>query len=176
MSLPQGRPICAMSRLDPGVADALLRSTADRLARNGVRLAGVLQLNTNRVDRTRCDMDLVDLTCGDVVRISEDRGAGARGCRMDAGALAEATAKVVRHVHRGVDLVILNKFGKAEAEGRGMRDVAAAALEAGVPLIVGVSDEYIPAFNIFAGDLAFLIESDEYELNNWLHTNNFGVN
>jgi hypothetical protein len=38
----------------------------------------------------------------------------------------------------GLEFVVLNKFGKLEAEGMGMRDLIAQAVCMGIPVIVGV--------------------------------------
>ena len=58
------------------------------------------------------------------LRISQDRGKWARGCRLDAGSLELAVAQVASALDVGADLMIINKFGKHEAEGRGFRAVA----------------------------------------------------
>jgi hypothetical protein len=52
------------------------------------------------------------------------------------------------------ELVVINKFGKQEAEGRGLRGVIAEALERGLPVLVGVNGLNLPAFLAFAGGCA----------------------
>ena len=62
-------------------------------------------------------MDLIDLSSGRIIRISEDHGNGARGCGMDTSALVEAAAVVEETIRTGaLDLFIVNKFAKAEEE------------------------------------------------------------
>lgn len=136
-----------------GTASLLLAGVADGLARDGIRLAGAVQINTDRPD-CACDVDLRILgDAGPSVRISQSLGAAARGCRLDPGALEDAAHRVSRAL-AGADLLIVNKFGKQEAEGRGFRTVIAEALDAGVPVLTAVAGDQAGAFRDFAGDLA----------------------
>lgn len=139
----------------PHGTDLLLARTAEALSLRGVRLAGVVQKNAIRANRSRCDMDLAVLPSGRVIRISQDRGEGARGCHLDQGALEEAVAEVEAAIRFArPDLVIVNKFGKREAQGRGFVPVISASLEAGIPVLVGVNEVNRAAFDAFAADLA----------------------
>jgi nucleoside-triphosphatase THEP1 len=170
MSAPgQFTQLCAIRRTDPIAADTLIAAVAERAKAAGLELAGVLQRDVLRPGRRRCDMDLIDLATGRIIRISEDRGNLARGCRMNASALVDAAEMVEETIRTGApDLVILNKFGKAEEEGGGMRDAIAASLSAGVPVFIGVGTPAIPALEQFAGDLVTLIDADEAMVAAWL--------
>jgi len=161
--------LCAIRRSDPIAADALTATVARRAKAAGLKLAGVLQRDLHRPGRRRCDMDLIDLATGRIIRISEDRGNLARGCRMNTGALLEAAEMVEDAIRTGApDLVILNKFGKAEEEGGGMRDAIAASLSGGIPVFIGVGTPAIPALGQFAGELLTLIDADEGVVTAWL--------
>ena len=67
----------------------------------GLRLAGGVQTSHDRPDRDLCDMDLTLLPDGPALRISQDLGPLAQGCRLDADALAAAFSPRTR-------LVLLN--------------------------------------------------------------------
>ena len=77
-----------------GRIDSLIAEVAARLAAEGVRLAGTVQSNIERPNRRKCDMDLMILPNGPIVRISEDRGDLARGCILDSGALEQTVVEV----------------------------------------------------------------------------------
>src|SRR5690606_5296829 len=77
-----------------GRIDLLLADVVERLEAHGVAMAGTVQTNIERSDRPRCDMELRLLPDGPTVRISEDRGGQARGCRLDAGALEQSVVWV----------------------------------------------------------------------------------
>jgi hypothetical protein len=50
--------------------------------------------------------------------------------------------------------VILNKFGKAEADGSGFRSVIARAIEVGVPVLTAVKSAYREDWQRFHGGAA----------------------
>lgn len=149
-----------------GETDRFLAAVAARLEMAGVRLAGTVQSNTARADRTRCDMDLRVLPDGPVYRISEDRGAAARGCMLDHGALEQTVAEVARRLD-GADLLIVNKFGKAESEGRGLVPVISDALARGLPVLVGVNGLNLPLYLDFAGGLSKALPDTEEVVAEW---------
>ena len=49
------------------------------------------------------------------------------------------------------DLLVLNKFGKVEAEGRGLLDLVAMAVDRGVPVVIGVPVRNLEALAQFRG-------------------------
>lgn len=149
-----------------GETDRFLAAVAGRLDAAGVRLAGTVQTNLPRADRHKCDMDLRVLPDGPVVRISEDRGAAARGCMLDHGALEQTVAEVARRLD-GAEVLIVNKFGKAESEGRGMIPVISEALARGVPVLVGVNALNLPLYLQFAADLSVALPADETAATEW---------
>ncbi|ESW59938.1 MAG: 3-dehydroquinate dehydratase [Rhodobacter sp. CACIA14H1] len=134
-----------------GRTDELIASVAERLAAKGLRLAGTVQSNHDRPDRKKCDMDLRVLPDGPTVRISEDRGELARGCILDSGALEQTVFEVERRLD-GADILIVNKFGKRESEGKGLAPVIAEALHRDMPVLVGVNGLNLAAFLAFAGE------------------------
>ncbi len=139
----------------PGAADRLLCDLAGTLGAQGIRLAGAVQSNIDQGADCSCDMDLRVLgDSGPEIRISQSLGPGSEGCRLDAGALEMAVARVQAVLDQGAELVILNKFAKQEAFGRGFRDVIADALARGIPVLTYVPEDYAAAFAEFAGDLA----------------------
>ena len=110
--------------------DDLLTRIADRLRADRVNLAGVLQENAGDGDGVCSAMTLVDLASRGRFRISQDLGSQAEGCRLDPHGLAEIGALLDRPLGRDVELLMLNRFGKAEAEGGGLRSAFVRAMEA----------------------------------------------
>jgi hypothetical protein len=161
--------VCAVVCEEGGVGELFFTRVAERAKGAGLRLAGALQLDEPREGRKLCDIYLSDLASGRRTRISEDRGELAEGCRLDLVALTEAAGMIEREIEGGApDLVILNKFGKAEAEeGRGLRGAIAMALEGDIPVLIGVAKSYAPALKDFAGDLCAVV-SDEASAWRWL--------
>ena len=151
-----------------GDTDLVLAQLAARLETAGHRTSGVVQINTERADTPMCDMDVKVLPDGPVIRISQTLGPGARGCRLDPPALEEAVGLVSARLAAGADVLIVNKFGKHEASGRGFRDVIADALNRDVPVIVGVNGMNEQAFLDFTDSLATRLPPDPIALAAWL--------
>lgn len=112
-------------------------------------------------------MDLFCLPDGPVLTISQQLGAGARGCRLDGGALEAAVATVAPRL-AGAAALVVNKFGKLEAAGHGFVPLIAEALETGRPVLVGVNAPNRDAFLAFAGDLAEPLPPEPGRLAAWL--------
>src|SRR6056297_3313425 len=134
-----------------GGTDLLLHDLATRAAARGLRLCGTVQTNSDCGPDRPCDMDVRILPDGPVIRISQSLGAGARGCRLDPEALEQAVAEAEARLTAGADLVIVNKFGKHEADGRGFRALIAEAVAAGVPVLVGLNARNAPCLAEFLG-------------------------
>lgn len=159
-------PILAVVYADGITADRFLADLGYSLRSSGLNVAGLVQLNSFVRDPVKCDMAVEELHSGTVLQLSEDRGPQARGCRLDRAVLAEAAALLLAALNEKPDLLILNKFGKTEAEGAGLRDVLALAVERRVPVIVGVPFRNLDRWRIFAGDMAeeCPVESDRIRL------------
>ena len=151
-----------------GELDPLLHDVAGRARAAGLRLAGIVQVNSDRPDCARCDMDAIVLPDGPTIRISQSLGRAARGCRLDAAGLEAAVAAAEARLPGGVDLLIVNKFGKQEASGRGFRPVIAAALDAGADVLVGVNPLNLPALEAFTGGAAEALAPDAEALMAWI--------
>jgi nucleoside-triphosphatase THEP1 len=160
-------PIGVVVYGDGLVADAAIAQCAADLAASGFRLGGVVQSNTHRPGRRRCDMYVKDLLGGNEILISLDRGNEARGCRLDPDAFARIDAWVERAVLERVDLLIINKFGREEAHGRGLRPVIAEALIAEIPLLIGVSTRNLCDFLTFVGDSITRLKPEIEAITGW---------
>lgn len=145
-------PITAIVYPEGEHADDLMREIADHLRARGLKLGGAVQLNQTRPWRPKCDMTLVDLSSGQEVRISEDRGPEARGCRLDVAALDQAMVMTTASLAAGPDLLLVNKFGKMEAAGRGFGPIIGDAIANGTPVLIAVPEANVAAWDAFAGD------------------------
>lgn len=137
-----------------GDVDLLLAGLAETLQADGLAVCGTVQVNSERPDDGPCDMDVKVLPEGPVIRISQSLGKASRGCRLDPDALESAVGLVGARLAAGADVLIINKFGKHEAEGRGFRDLIAEALVREIPVLVGLNRLNVPAFQEFCGGLA----------------------
>lgn len=151
-----------------GALDRALYDLSQVLISRGWRTAGVVQINTDREDCRGCDMDVLILPDVQKIRISQSLGKEARGCRLDADALETAVGHAAQQLQEGADILLINKFGKMEADGRGFRDVIASAIAADIPVIVGLNAMNKPAFQAFTDGLAVEVPSDPDALLAWV--------
>lgn len=167
--MPQSRIAAVVYEPGEGeTTDRLLWALAERLRADGVALAGTTQRSAERPDRCRCDMIVAELGSGDETRISEDRGAEARGCRLDTAALEHLAGATIQTIERGADMLIVNKFGKREAEGAGMRPAIAEAFAADIPVLVAVNRAGIDAWRSFTGGLSEELRPDAGAIRSWI--------
>lgn len=152
---------------EQGQGDALLSGLAQDLGGRGWRLAGAVQMNHVFDPARPCHMDLHLLSGSGVVRISQDLGAGSSGCRLDAQSLEEVVGLVAGALQARPQLLIVNKFGKQEVEGRGFRPLIGEALQMGVPVITSVSQINRAGFEAFAEGIAEPLAPDPQELVAW---------
>lgn len=99
-------------------------------------------------------MYLEHVATGEWSCISQPLGAGTRGCRLDPRALAALSASLLAELDTGMQLLVLNRFGKGECEGHGFRAVIEKAFQIGVPVLTAVRPGYLQAWRDFGGDYA----------------------
>lgn len=146
--------------------DPLLESAARTLRAMGYRVGGFVQ--EERIADGCCAATyLRDIEDGHSVLITQILGAEAKGCRLDPQRLAEASVALLGSLDGGIDLLVLNRFGKDEAEGRGFRTVIEKALGLGIPVLFGVRKAYAPALVDFAGDYGTTLAADEATITAW---------
>lgn len=133
-------------------ADELIAELASKLRTQGFRLAGAIQSNRAVENRNRCDIMLEDLASRQVIKASEDRGSMASGCRLDSSALEQSVGLATASVGPDTDLVIVNRFGKQEAEGRGFRALIEQAVLLDVPAVVGLNRAHVDSWCKFVGE------------------------
>ena len=153
-----------------GQTDPLLAQVAESALKQRVKCIGCVQYNSMPENLRLCDMDVKVLPDGPMLRISETRGPEARGCRLDPNALETAVALTAEALGAKPDLLIVNKFGKHEASGRGFRPIIADALEKDIPVLVGVNALNEDAFSEFASGCAELLHADVNAVLTWVST------
>ncbi len=160
--------ILAVVYTDGLAADKLLAAWGYALRTAGLSVAGLVQFNSFERDPGKCDMAVEELFSGTVLQVSEDRGKEARGCRLDRSKLTEAAGLLLAALEEKPDILVVNKFGKVEAEGEGLRDALAKAVELEVPIVVGVPFRNLDQWRAFVGDMAEECSVDSAQLQRWL--------
>lgn len=162
-------PIAAIVYADGVYPDRVIADAIAPLREGGMQLAGALQVEPMSKGRHPCDMLLENLASGEVHAIAEDRGRQARGCRLDVGLLTEIGENVLRSLHaESPVLLVVNKFGKIEGDGGGMRQAITEAVGLGIPVLVGVPARNLDRWRAFAGPLSRELQAEAAAITGWL--------
>lgn len=150
-----------------GAADLLLWDLASRLRAMGWPLAGAVQQNVELQTSSRCEMRLHVLAGPQVICISQQLGPLSQGCRLDTAGLERAVGLAETALEAAPRLLIVNKFGRQEADGRGFRPLIGRALMIGVPVLTAVSEGHRERFEQFADGMAMPLPADIDALLGW---------
>jgi hypothetical protein len=146
--------------------DRLLIDFADDLRRAGRRPVGVVQAGRNcQAESPRLGVTM--LPGGETVCLVADPGARGAGCRLDAGRLAELAKRLATAIDDGADVVIINRFGRSEAEGGGLIDPIAQALDADIPVLIAVPERRFPDWIRFSDGMNVRLACRRDALDRW---------
>ena len=161
-------PIAAVVYKPTDHIEALLARTTRALGERGVKLGGVLQHDiANVIEEDPCAMQLENLETGESIPLSQELGRGSVSCRVDPDALARGSVAVRGAIARGVQLIVINKFGAQEAFGAGLRDEMGEAVLAGVPLLTAVGERFLAEWKEFTGGDSTLLPPDMDAILRW---------
>lgn len=148
--------------------DALLRQVAHALRGEGRKLAGTVQWNEARPNTHKKAMVLENLASGQRLDISADASPDPAACRMNSYALEGVAGLVAGTITPGLDLVILNRFGKQEAARGGFMAVIEAAIVNDLPVLTGLNRAHLGHWREFTSGEAVLLAPDAGEVRAWI--------
>jgi hypothetical protein len=131
--------------------DAILTGVVERLRGRRVKVGGLLQRFGERLPNGKYRMWVDDITTGQSVRLDKFRGANASVCIMDPDALAQAACMLRRITEERPELIIVSRFGHAEADGGGMRAEIADAICSGAAVLISARRSYLGALESYLG-------------------------
>ena len=131
--------------------DAILTGAVERLRARGVTVGGLLQRFGEQLPNGKYRMWVEDIITGQSIRLDTPRGSGASACILDPDALAQAACMLRRITTAPPDLIIISRFGHAEADGGGMRPEIADAICSGAAILVSARFTYLRALEGFLG-------------------------
>lgn len=148
------------------VDDVLLR-VASRLIAAGYSVSGVHQ-SAERRDGQCCPMHHAVLLDGaGEMSLSQELGRGAVGCRLDPEALGRLGGHLLDLLDVRPDLMVLNRFGRGESTGAGLRPVIERACDLDVPVLLAVRDTYLGAWRDYTCGMAAEYRPDDPAIDDW---------
>ncbi len=143
--------------------DAVLRGFADELNARGFRAVGMVQAG----QCADSSLSAVLVHSGEKLLLAQDFDPSAQGCRLDMHRLEDAGARIAGAVEAGADLMIINRFGKRERDGKGLAYLIDRALDADIPMVIAVSSERFADWIRFAGGMSVKLACDRHALDAW---------
>jgi nucleoside-triphosphatase THEP1 len=143
--------------------DAILRNFATDLNAQGFRAIGMVQAG----QCADSSLSAVLVHSGEKLLLAQDTGTGATGCKLDLARLQNAGARVADALEGGADLVIINRFGKRERDGKGLAYLIERALEADIPVVIAVSQKSFADWIKFAGGMSVKLACERSALEAW---------
>ena len=158
-------PLAALVYDDGQDPDAVLRQFAAELIGRGLRAVGLVQLGDSGGAARQLSALLVH--SGEEMRLFQDLGPGATGCKLDLGQLLAAGSHVASAIDDGADLVIINRFGRQEREGKGLSYLIERALSADIPVVIAVPMARLDDWTAFSDGMATRLSCDRASLEAW---------
>jgi Protein of unknown function (DUF2478) len=145
--------------------DEILREFAADLNRCGYRAVGLVQLGHHCTDAPKLSAMLVHT--GEELQLYQNLGTCATGCRLDVGQLLDAGSQVASAIDEGADLVIVNRFGRQEREGKGLTYLIERALSADIPVVIAVPSHRFADWIRFADGMSVKLRCGREALDAW---------
>ena len=145
--------------------DRILRGFADDLNASGHRAVGLVQTGRYCLDAPKLSAMLVHT--GEELQLFQDLGTCSTGCRLDVGQLLDAGIQIARAIDEGAVLVIVNRFGRQEREGKGLSFLIERALSHDIPVVIAVPGHRFADWIRFANGMSVKLRCDRASLDAW---------
>jgi hypothetical protein len=144
--------------------DEILRDFAADLNGRGYRAVGLVQLGHHCVDAT---LSAMLVHTGEQLPLFQDLGSCSAGCRLDVGQLLGAGQQIASAIDEGADLLIVNRFGRQEREGKGLSYLVERALSADIPVVIAVPSHRFADWIKFADGMSVKLRCSREALDGW---------
>jgi hypothetical protein len=145
--------------------DRILREFAANLNTRGYRAVGLVQTGHHCLDTPELSAMLVHT--GEQLQLFQDLGTCSKGCRLDVDQLLDAGMRIASAIEQGADLVIVNRFGRQEREGKGLSYLVERALSADIPVVIAVPSHRFADWIKFADGMSVKLRCDREVLEAW---------
>lgn len=88
-------------------------------------------------------------------------------CGLDVSALAQTTLIIRQAISDQVDLMVVEKFGEQEQEGKGLIDEIMQTIVEGIPLLICVPEAALPVWQEISGELGSVLDFSEVVFETW---------
>jgi nucleoside-triphosphatase THEP1 len=146
----------------PDEPDRLLQEFVQDLTSRGHRVVGLIQTRLRDGGAA-----VTVLPTGETIPLAPARGSILHSSRPGPCDLAQAAARIDLLIESGADLVIINRFGKLEAEGMGLVAEIARALSVDIPVVVAVPEFRFSEWLSFCRGMGVKLSCRNGSLQSW---------
>jgi len=154
--------------------DAIFAEAVAILRRQGVVIAGLLQRFGEKLPNGKRSMWLDNIATGAAIRLDRPDAPDAAACVLDPDALARASCVLRRAVAIGPELIVVNRFGQAEADGRGTRTAITEAVHSGSLVLTAVRYNLLLDLEGFLGNPPHLLLPSAAAIVSWVQDHRQG--
>ncbi len=155
----------AVYRLDTGDRMALLKFV-EQLKSQQVRVGGLLQEALFDSDGEISGLNAIDVLTDQRVPITRPKEKDGK-CAFDVSALADTTAILRNAINERLDLVVVEKFGELEQDGKGLIDEIFQTIAEGIPLLISVPAAALPLWQERSGQLGSVLSFNVESFQQW---------
>ena len=148
--------------------DPIFTAAVAEIQQRGIMIGGLLQYFGARMSNGKRSMWVEDIATRETIRLDQPRGPGATACILDPDALARAACMLRRSVSAGAEVLVVNRFGNAEADGRGMRAEFAEAICSGATVLVAAKFSLLNDLEGFLGGPAHVLLPSPTAIADWV--------
>ncbi len=130
------------------------------------RVGGVLQEAITSSEGKIIGLDAIDVSTGRRIPISRP-APNAGECGLDVSALADTTGIIRNAISERVDLIVVEKFGELEQNGKGLIDEILHTIVEGIPLLISVPEAALPIWQDRSGELGSVLPFNEEAIVQW---------
>jgi len=144
--------------------DPILSDFAADLGASGHLAVGLVQLGHRCRDAA---LSATLLHTGESVPLFREIGNAGGERRLDLARLGNAVERIAHAIDRGADIVIVNRFGRQESEGKGLSPLISRALAADMPVLIAVPGHRFADWIRFTEGMSVKLPCNRRALDTW---------
>ncbi|MEE8365693.1 MAG: DUF2478 domain-containing protein [Gammaproteobacteria bacterium] len=155
----------AVYKPDTGDRMALLKFVEKQKTLN-TRVGGILQEALFNSEGGIVGLNAIDVSTNRRIPITRPVK-NSDECGLDVAALAETTDIIRNAIRDRLDLVVVEKFGELEQNGKGLIDEILQTIMEGIPLLIAVPEAALPVWQELSGELGSVLPFSEEAFQQW---------
>jgi len=155
----------AVYKPDTGDRMALMKFVAKQKSLN-IRVGGVLQEALFNSAGEIVGLNAVDVSTNRRIPITRPVKNDGE-CGLDVSALAETTDIIRKAIDDRLDLMVVEKFGELEQNGKGLIDEILQTIVEGIPLLISVPEAALSLWQERSGELGSILPYSEQAFQQW---------